>query len=110
MKINPIAIQSYQQTVLREQSSPAANQDAAPQVNSDRTIEIKPQDATQRPRLAVTAPRTTYADDITPEERRALELLFSRFRDPSRLGAGYAQNAVEAGNVSYLGAMVDVKA
>ena len=110
MKINPIAIQSYQQTVLREQSSPASNQEAVPQGKTERTVEIKPQDVAQRPRLAVTAPRATYADEITPEERRALELLFSRFRDPSRFGAGYAQGAADAGSISHLGAMVDVKA
>lgn len=100
MKINPVAIQSYQQVERRDnQAANRAQQQQGEAVQSNVTIE--PKESTSS-KLAVKGPSGTYADYLSPEEQKAMELLFSRFQETGRLG----QNAQDE---KALGRMIDVK-
>ncbi len=104
MKINPVAIQNYQQIPRRE--NPTAPQaDGANSATVDQRLVIEPQTESTTSRLAVKAPDGNYADFLTLEERKALELLFSRFKYGARAGAV----AETPANDAALGRLIDVK-
>lgn len=108
MKINPIGIQSYQQTTRRDNAAVSSQTDQTRDAAVERQLSITPQRETEQSRLAVRAKNGNYADSLSPEEKQALEILFSRFRDASRFGGGLAQDA--PGQDSHvLGNLIDVK-
>lgn len=107
MKINPIGVQSYQEMIRRDQTP--ARTDNKVGNNAAKPVTIAPQEETQRPKLAVRAPKSNYAQQLNPDEQRALDLLFTRFRDSGRFGSGYRAEAAEADEAS-LGHFVDLKA
>ena len=108
MKINPVAIQSYQQLERRDRPAETAIGHAGtPTV--DEKITIAPQSAESTSRLAVKPPSGDYADLLTAEERQALDLLFRRFNDPARFGPGYMRQVDTAGETTLVGRIVDVK-
>ena len=110
MKINPIAIQNYQ-TPTRRDNSVAVKPEAQEQPGaSPASVKINPQEQAQRSRLAVQPQEINRAANLSPEERRAVELLFSRFRDVSRFGAGYSTKADEKSDEPGVGNLVDLKA
>lgn len=111
MKVNPIGVQSYQELVRRDQTpAQKPQQDVEAARDTIKPLSIKPQDEAQRSRLAVQAPRPSYADNLTEPEQRALDLLFSRFRDAGRFGSGYRTGEESGGDESPVGNFVDVKA
>ncbi|HOD65405.1 MAG TPA: hypothetical protein PKM94_01830 [candidate division Zixibacteria bacterium] len=103
MKINPTAIQSYQQLVQRQPQRP--DEQARP-ADAARELTIAPQAAASGSDLAVKAPEGSYADFLTEAERAALELLFQRFGDSGRFGAALGGEAAES---RVLGKLIDVK-
>ncbi|MEW5994269.1 MAG: hypothetical protein AB1744_07725 [Candidatus Zixiibacteriota bacterium] len=106
MKINPVAVQSYQQPVRQDQPSETApNQ----QASVDQSVKISPQEATAGSRLAVHVPKGDYSELLTPEERQALELLFQRFNNPGRFGPAYQRGRATAGENPLVGNIIDVK-
>ena len=109
MKIDPVAIQTYQQVNKREQqSSPMARgNDEHQTVESKLTIE--PQQGAMGSKLAVKVPAGKYAEFLSPDEKKALELLFSRFRDGSRFGPGYTNGSQASGVDAQIGRIIDVK-
>ncbi len=106
MKINPVAIQTYQQTTLREK--PTAHQAEDPQAQAAARTTIAPQNEGTDARMAVKPSSGNYADFLTTEEKSALDLLFSKFKDSAKFGPGYSR---DAGNdtESNLGQVIDVK-
>jgi len=103
MKINPIGIQSYQQTVRRD--APEQKEVGAdPNVQQANKLNIEPHNKATRSQMAVKAPQGSYDEFLSVEEKRALELLFSRFRNAA---AGSAENGEQQPG---LGSWVDVKA
>ena len=88
MKINPIGIQSYQQVNHQNNSgrTVAPEQDVP---RPEKPVTITPQPESAGSKLAIKTPGGNYAEFLTEEEKQALELLFTRFRDSSRFGAGY---------------------
>ncbi len=110
MKINPIAIQNYQ-TPTRRDNAAAVKPEQQEQPGSNlASVRIDPQLQTQPSRLAVQPQQINRAANLSPEEQRAVELLFSRFRDTSRFGAGYGTKAVEQSDEPGVGNLVDLKA
>jgi hypothetical protein len=109
MKVNPIGIQAYEQLTQREQAPPAP---AETQVKStpEKPVQITPQAEAASSKLAVKAPAGSYADLLSPEEKQALDLLFSRFRDSGRFGPGYARDNAAAAESVAVGNILDVKA
>jgi len=111
MKINPIGVQSYQNLARRD--NPAAVKPDG-QDQSAKTVDalsIAPQEQPERPRMAVRPIQASYADNLSPEEQRAMELLFSRFHDTSRFGPGYAKDSQAAPTDDPgVGNLVDLKA
>lgn len=109
MKVNPVAIQSYQQAVRREDSAALKPGDKNEAADSGKNVKIAPQNEGVESRVAVKARVGNYADILTPEEKNALDLLFSRFRDADRFGPGYRQSASTGEDENLLGGMIDVK-
>jgi len=107
MKINPVAIQSYQQLTRREPQQPTVGQEQAEAVARDVTI--TPQTAKTSSGLAVKAPEGSYAEYLTDAERGALDLLFQRFADTERFGSGYSREAAETAPNRTLGKVIDLK-
>lgn len=107
MKINPVAIQSYQQLNRRE-PNPTAD-DSKQAEATGRDVTIQPQSTDSGSDLAVRAPGNTYADHLTAAEREALDLLFKRFSDTERFGAGYSRNSEAAADDRPLGKHIDLK-
>ena len=108
MKINPIGIQSYQQTAQQPRHSAIGSDPSGQTVDSSK-VSIPVQEEAGTSRLAVKLPNENYGKFLSTEERQTLDLLFSRFRDASRFGAGYTRD-MEAGNTGQtLGQVVDLK-
>ncbi len=109
MKVNPIGIQAYEQLTQREQA-PGAPGEKQVQSTPEKPVHITPQAEAASSKLAVKAPAGSYADFLSPEEKQALDLLFSRFRDSGRFGAGYAKDNSSAAETVTVGNLLDVKA
>ncbi len=108
MKINPIGIQSYQQLARRDEPAKAPP-DIKKTSTSDSSVTISPQTDRVSSRLAVKVPKDSYAEFLTPEEKKVLELLFRRFSDTSRFGPGYSRETENAGEQTMVGSIIDVK-
>jgi hypothetical protein len=105
MQVNPIGVQTYQQ-FNRQENVADKTDDAAVAKAEAKNVTIKPQDEMAPSRLAVKAPRGSYADNLTEAETRALDLLFSRFNEAGRFGPGYADD--EAAEKA-VGNVIDLK-
>lgn len=107
MKINPIAIQTYQQTAQRQLNRSTEQQKNAESV--DQNLTINPQTSAASSDLAVKAPQGSYAEFLTDPEKAALQLLFERFQDTGRFGAAFNRGEAEPGANQTLGKLIDVK-
>ncbi len=110
MKINPIGINSYQQTTGQESArkqTAGSSKDAAP-TDSTKLL-IPPQSESQSSRVSVKISKGNYAEYLSTEERQALDLLFSRFSDRSRFDPGYSRDLASSEDDSHLGKSIDVK-
>ncbi len=110
MKINPLGIQTYQQVEKRDNT---ATQTALDNLkHSEKAVESKvklsPQEALSGSKLSVKAPQGSYADMLTVEERQALDLLFNKFKNSERFGAGFDRSK-PAINKQSVGNLVDIK-
>ncbi len=111
MSINPVGIQSYQQTIKRD--NPTAQPDFKGPETTGQTpanLKIEPQERGVESSIAVTPSSATFAENLSVEEKKALELLFGRFRDTERFGPGYTAKATVADDKGALGKLVDLKA
>ena len=107
MKINQVGIQTYQQLGRQDNARPL-NAEGGDETESASPVSIEPKSVAPGSVLAVQAPSGTFADSLTTEERKALEMLFARFRDAGRFGANYKGNAETVDEIG-LGRIVDVK-
>ena len=107
MKINPVAIQSYQQ--ISKQNRPVSHEDAEATRVAAGTVEIQPQEKDGSSKLAVKANVENYAKLLSPEEQQAMELLFGKFNDTGRFGAAYNADPTAADEPGPLGRIIDVK-
>jgi hypothetical protein len=108
MKVNPVSIQAYQQPAPKSEADPAARRPAEKPA-PESAIQIGPQKETAGSRLAVRPPTGTYAEFLSPEEKQALDILFSRFRDSNRFGSAYRADQQADQPETGLGQVVDVK-
>ncbi|RKX24960.1 MAG: hypothetical protein DRP45_07025 [Candidatus Zixiibacteriota bacterium] len=108
MKVNPIGIQSYQQTNRQDKSGVAQAEQKATQAAEQKVL-VEPQTTLQRPALAVKGPSGNYAEYLSTEEREALDMVFARLRDTARFGPGYRAGDESAAQEQILGQVVDVK-
>ncbi|MFQ5454450.1 MAG: hypothetical protein ACE5D6_09735, partial [Candidatus Zixiibacteriota bacterium] len=92
MKINPAGIQFYQQVNKQENQSVQQNSIAGKTHKIDKQITITPHNKSSISKLAVKAGAGNYADFLTPQEKSALDILFSRFKDSERFGPGYKKD------------------
>jgi hypothetical protein len=105
MKVNSIGINTYQNLTSQEKTA---------QKPVEETTSMPPQAApvtaeAQSSRLAVKAPSGTYADMLSVEERQALEILFSRFKNNENFGATYRAGTNSAPRENTLGRVIDIK-
>lgn len=110
MKINPIGINSYQQLTGQDASRKPSTEKKAEVSLAQSTVLITPKSEATSSRLAVKAEAGSYADFLSPEEKNALELLFSRYTDRGRFGPSYNRNATEQEDSARLGNVLDLKA
>ncbi|MDH3892616.1 MAG: hypothetical protein OEV49_16240 [candidate division Zixibacteria bacterium] len=108
MQVNPVGVQSYQQ--LNRQDKAAGGADESGQSTESTKVTINPTDQAGESRLAVKVPRGSYADNLSGAEMRALDLLFNRFTDATRFGAGYADDADSDVAEAGMGKVIDMKA
>ncbi len=106
MKINPIAIQSYQQVNNRNSQSAQKANDAN-LLKADEKVTIKPQE-TGKSKVAVKAQNSSFADYLSPEEKNVLDILFNRFKDTERFG-GALQADIQQTKENSLGQTIDLK-
>lgn len=108
MKINPLGVQSYQQLARKDQTEtiPKDNKAAEP---GNQTLAITPQAETAGSRISVSAAKGGVAEQLSPEEKQALEILFARFKQTERFGPSYRKESSPSNENSTLGGMLDVK-
>ena len=107
MKINPIGIQSYEQIAHRDRKTPESTEQ---QINraENKSVSIEAQDIKSGSALAVKAPSGNYADYLSPEEQKALDILFARFQETGRFGPSYnRENNAQA--EKHVGRIIDLK-
>ena len=109
MKINPIGIQSYQQLTNRQNQSAQKLQDEKASLVTDNKVTIDPQQEDAGSRLAVKANSGSYADYLSPEEKNALDLLFSKFKNTERFGGSYQSEQSPVSKKQSLGNTIDIK-
>ncbi len=108
MKINPVAIQSYQQTTgSNKMARPAVKSET---VQVEEKLSIIPQGESESSKLAIRPSGENYAKFLSKEERQALDLIFSKYNDSTRFGSGYLEDMPDTEESSKLGRMIDVKA
>jgi len=103
MKVNPIGIQSYQQ-INRNDRQPQIEKETPFQLPGDK-VTIQPQDEVSQSKVAVKAKVESYDAMLSPQEKQALDLLFSRFKESGRFG----YSGTEETDSKSLGNFVDVK-
>lgn len=115
MKVNPAAIQTYQQ-LIRKEPHPQTGTDTRPESRDnapgagESRISIKPIDPHSGSSVSVKSGGGSYADLLSPQEKEALDVLFGRFRDSERFGKSYRnENDLTAKKNSSLGRLIDVK-
>ena len=102
MKVNPIGIQNYQQAVSsRQQSAKTDEQNKA----ASSAVSIEPKNRVEASKVAVKGPSGTYAQYLTENEKKALDMLFSRYAHGQN--AGEADSADKSG--AGVGQVIDVK-
>ncbi len=106
MKINPIGIQSYQQIGQQNNKPAQKSETEATGVQSTR-LHITPQEKTDS-KISVEGPKGSFAEFLSTEERAALDLLFTRFRDSDRFGASFKRDASPEPTET-VGRVVDIK-
>ena len=102
MKINPVSIQSYQQIAGRDAAE--KNKQAA---KAEQSLRIEPQKNSESSGLAVELSGADYAGYLSTEEHQALDMLFGKFRNADRFGAGYQSGASKSN--APIGRVIDVK-
>ena len=107
MKINPLGIRAYQHPERQDRSAQTENRTTA-QEATDSTVLVEPQSPVQKSALAVKAPSGSYAQYLSPAERQALDMLFSKFGDSTRLGSAYNEGSDSAESQVTVGRLVDV--
>ncbi len=107
MKINPVGVQAYQQLARQEQNTAPLHKEKSAEPK-DVPLHIAPQEPEAHSALAVKAPGKSYAEFLTPEEKAALDLLFSRFSDNGRFGHALRSSA-DSDESETIGRIVDVK-
>ncbi len=107
MKVNQIGIQSYQQ--LNRRDNAAIQKENSSARGTDSTLVIEPQVESSTSKLAIKAPDNSYAEYLTADEKRALDLLFSRFKDTGRFGAYSPAENENTATDATLGRIIDVK-
>lgn len=108
MKVNSVGIQSYQQLIRRDQTATKPS-DSAIKGEADKNLVIEPQAMVSKPALAVKGPSGNYAQYLSTEEKEAMELLFSRYRDISRFSMDANGKGASRDDEHSLGRLVDVK-
>lgn len=109
MKVDAIGINSYQQLSGQETNRQKAAEDSQELAQAQKTITIPVQEQSESSRLAVKAPSGSYADYLSPEERNALDLLFSRYSNRAAFNRDYSPKTNNSGNDSHLGNNIDLK-
>jgi len=108
MKINPVGIQSYQQLTGHDRA--ASRPESGPKTDkADPRVSITPHDTERVSALAVKPTGSDFSQFLSDEEKSALELLFNRFKDQDRFGAGYRNDTQSTMRQGNLGSVVDVK-
>ncbi len=108
MKINSVGIEAYRQLTGDNQ----VNKKTVPGENASRTeqsnrIAIPGQGKIPGSKLAVQLQKGSFLDMLSVEEKKALEMLFERFRSAELESGSYGKkSATDAG---HLGKIVDVK-
>lgn len=106
MKINSIGIQSYQhQTQPSDLAARRAEQSTAAEV--EKKITLDPQSRIDGSRISVKASGAN-SDYLTKAERKALDLIFSKFADNGRFQLG--GNGASAEPQKLVGRTLDIKA
>ncbi len=109
MKIDPVGIQSYQQVTKRDQQAAPMAPESQERQLAEARVTIEPQREIATSKMAVKAPAGQYAEFLSVDERKALDLLFSRFRDGSRFGPGYSNGSETTATDVHIGRIIDVK-
>jgi hypothetical protein len=105
MKINSIGLDVYRKTMekpLPDNQSP----DKGSPATGIGNVHIPSQTNKIGSKLAVTLKPGTFIDMLTPEEKRAFELVFEKFRQVGSPDGSYGSEGV---NKSHIGNFVDVK-
>jgi hypothetical protein len=107
MKINAIGIDAYRQaTETQTGRKPMTSQDTARTGDTEK-IQIPGQGNTVSSKLSVRLKSGTFLDQLSGEEKKALELLFDKFRQMGVNEASYRKDgSTEQAN---LGNVIDVK-
>ncbi|MFZ5980708.1 MAG: hypothetical protein ACOYVF_08760 [Candidatus Zixiibacteriota bacterium] len=98
MNVNPIGINTYQNVSDQARTAEKKNDQQPVPTRSDEAVVNE----VTTSRLAVKAPKSSYADFLSTEERQALDVLFKRYNDNSRA-------AEETKSDAPLGSIIDIK-
>ena len=108
MKVNPIGIQSYQQLTNRQTQTSQKLSEQQSEAVADKKVTISPQENAGS-RIAVKANSGNYSEYLSPEEKNALDILFSRFKDSERFGTSFNSDTQVEARQKTLGIQIDLK-
>ena len=104
MKVNSVGIDAYRQTMEKPQVNKQAVADRQQQVEKTQKVQVPVQTNKVSSKLGVKLQAGTFDDMLSDEERQAIEMVFSRFRN---IAGSYTNDGTNES--STLGNFVDVK-
>jgi hypothetical protein len=108
MKISPVNIQSYQQPPGNDRAN-AASKSEKKTLSPAEKVAIEPRVRKVGSELAVKVSAGSHAEFLSPEERRALDMLFGKYADSIRSGSASGIDTDARNAEELIGRIIDVK-
>jgi hypothetical protein len=110
MKVSNLPIQPQPGSVRNDRLTQRTPSDAYAQAErSAEKIAIRPQPEQASSALAVSAPKGSFSEFLSVDEKKALDMIFAKYNDPSRFGQAYNRDSTTTTESSTVGRIIDVK-
>jgi len=110
MKVSNLPIQPQPSNIRSDRLTQRTHADAyAQSERAAQTVAIRPQPEQTSSALAVSAPKGSFSEFLTVDEKAALDMIFAKYNDPARFGQAYNRDSTATTESSTVGRIIDVK-
>jgi hypothetical protein len=110
MKVSNLPIQPQPGSTRNDRLTQRTPTDAYSQPErSAETVSIRPQPEKAVSALAISAPKGSFSEFLSVDEKKALDMIFAKYNDPSRFGQAYNRDSSATTETATVGRIIDVK-